>query len=120
MLEKMVTDEGGTYLMCDTDSMAIVASERGGLVSCFGGTHKTPEGQDAIKALARSDVRRIVDRFEGLNPYDKKIVPDRYSESKMSTSIPREPASACTVMASLRSAIAFSLRAVRTSGCQSE
>jgi hypothetical protein len=26
MLEKMVTDAGGTYLMCDTDSMAVVAS----------------------------------------------------------------------------------------------
>jgi hypothetical protein len=32
MLEKMVTDAGGTYLMCDTDSMAIVSSENSGLV----------------------------------------------------------------------------------------
>jgi hypothetical protein len=37
MLEKMVKDAGGSYLMCDTDSMAIVASEHGGTVSCNGG-----------------------------------------------------------------------------------
>ncbi len=41
MLERMVTDAGGTYLMCDTDSMAIVASEHGGLVECKGGPHRT-------------------------------------------------------------------------------
>jgi hypothetical protein len=37
MLERMVMDEGGSYLMCDTDSMAIVSSERGRLVPCLGG-----------------------------------------------------------------------------------
>ena len=75
MLERMVLDAGGTYLMCDTDSMAIVASERGGLVPCVGGTHKTPEGGEAIKALSWIAVKRIVDRFKSLNPYNKKIVP---------------------------------------------
>jgi hypothetical protein len=75
MLEKMVTDAGGTYLMCDTDSMAIVASEHGGLVSSKGGSHKLPDGHDAIKALSWSETREIVDRFRTLNPYDKKVVP---------------------------------------------
>jgi len=42
MLEKMVTEAGGTYLMCDTDSMAIVASEQGGLIPCEGGSHLLP------------------------------------------------------------------------------
>ncbi len=73
-LEKMVTDAGGTYLMCDTDSMAIVASERGGLVPCKGGPHRLPDGRDAIKALSWAETRRIVDRFKPLNPYDKTIV----------------------------------------------
>ena len=41
MLERMVTDAGGTYLMCDTDSMAIVSSEKGEFVRCKGGTHRT-------------------------------------------------------------------------------
>ena len=75
MLEKMVTDAGGTYLMCDTDSMAIVASEHGGLVPSKGGPHKLPDGRDAIKALSWSETREIVDRFRTLNPYDKKVVP---------------------------------------------
>ena len=75
MLERMVTDAGGSYLMCDTDSMAIVASERGGLVPCKGGPHRTADGGDAVKALPWRQVRGIVDRFETLNPYDSLIVP---------------------------------------------
>jgi hypothetical protein len=75
MLEKMVVDGGGTYLMCDTDSMAIVASEHGGLVTCQGGPHKMPDGNDAIKALSWGDARKIVNRFKSLNPYNKKVVP---------------------------------------------
>lgn len=60
--------------MCDTDSMAIVASERGGLVPCNGGPYKTPDGRDAIKALSWEETRGIVDRFRALNPYNKKVV----------------------------------------------
>jgi hypothetical protein len=75
MLERMVTDAGGTYLMCDTDSMAIVSSEKGGLVRCEGGTHRMSDGSDAIRALPWKQVRRIVDRFKSLNPYNPKIVP---------------------------------------------
>jgi hypothetical protein len=74
VLEKMVTDARGTYLMCDTDSMAIIASEHGGLVPCNGGPHKMPDGYDAIKALSRSETRSIVNRFKTLNPYNKKVV----------------------------------------------
>ena len=48
MLERMVTNAGGTYLMCDTDSMAIVSSEQGELVRCKGGSHRMPDGSDAI------------------------------------------------------------------------
>jgi hypothetical protein len=75
LLEKMVTDAGGTFLMCDTDSMAIVSSERGGLIPCNGGPHKMPDGSDAIKALPWSKTQEIVDRFKTLNPYNKKVVP---------------------------------------------
>jgi hypothetical protein len=74
MLERLVADEGGTYLMCDTDSMAIVASENGRLVRCKGGPHRTRNGEDVIKALSREQVRRIVERFSSLNPYDRNIV----------------------------------------------
>ena len=75
MLEKMVTDAGGTYLMCDTDSMAIVASECGGLVACKGGPYRMPEGSEAIKALSWNEAGRIVGAFQSLNPYDPAIVP---------------------------------------------
>jgi len=37
LLERMVKDLGGTYLLTDTDSMLFVASERGGLVPCPAG-----------------------------------------------------------------------------------
>ena len=78
MLERLVTDEGGTYLMCDTDSMAIVSSEDGGLVDCTGGPHRTPDGKDAIKALPWKKVRTLVDRFEPLNPYNKIVFRARF------------------------------------------
>jgi hypothetical protein len=34
LLERCVTDLGGSYAMCDTDSMAIVATTDGGLIPC--------------------------------------------------------------------------------------
>jgi len=75
MLERMVADAGGSYLMCDTDSMAIVASQRGGLIPCKGGPHRLSDGTEAVKALSWKQARGIVDRFATLNPYDPAIVP---------------------------------------------
>jgi hypothetical protein len=75
MLERMVTDAGGTYLMCDTDSMAIVASASGGLVRCEGGSFRLDDGREAVLALSWPNVRKIVKKFEQLNPYDRRIVP---------------------------------------------
>src|SRR5258708_31946502 len=75
ILEKMVTDAGGTYLMCDTDSMAIVASENGGLVPCQGGPHQMPDRREAVKALSSKKAHEIVGCLGRLNPYDRKIVP---------------------------------------------
>jgi len=76
MLEKMVTDAGGAYMMCDTDSMAIVSTKRGGLVRCEGGPYRRPDGSEAIKALPWQEVGQIASKFAPLNPYDPKIVPD--------------------------------------------
>jgi len=75
ILQKLVADAGGSYLMRDTDSMAIVASEQGGLVPCDGGNYKMKRARDAVKALSWSETRKIVEKFETLNPYDKNIVP---------------------------------------------
>ncbi len=76
LLERLVTDRGGTYAMEDTDSMAIVASQRGGLVPCPGGPYKVKDGREAIRALSWEQVAEIVALFARLNPYDRTAVPD--------------------------------------------
>lgn len=70
LLERRVTDHGGTYAMEDTDSMAIVATENGGLIPCEGGK------QDTLKALSWKQVKGISDQFLSLNPYDRDDVPN--------------------------------------------
>lgn len=96
LLERLVTDAGGQHVFCDTDSMAIVSlPERqtvaltstgaGGardatltdiflgndIVSDDDGRVDTP-----ITALSWTEVDRIIQRFEALNPYDPTKVPD--------------------------------------------
>lgn len=75
MLEKCVQDAAGNYLFCDTDSLCIVASKTGGFVPCVGGKFKL-RGDDAIKALALREVKSIAKRFNRLNPYNRRLVPD--------------------------------------------
>jgi hypothetical protein len=69
LLERCVIDQGGTYTMEDTDSMAVVATEEGGEVPCQGGKG------DRIKALSWKQVDAIAARFAALNPYDRSAVP---------------------------------------------
>lgn len=76
MLERCITDLGGTWAFCDTDSMAIVATEDGGLLACPGGSHRMSDGIEAILALSQQDVEGIRQRFRQLNPYDPDAVPD--------------------------------------------
>ncbi len=52
LLEWCVSELGGTYVMEDTDSMAIVATEHGGLVPCWGGPFEMRDGCGAAKALS--------------------------------------------------------------------
>jgi hypothetical protein len=75
ILERCVTDLGGTYAFCDTDSMAIVATPSGGLVPCPGGPIEGPDGP-AVLALTFDQVDEIRERLNALNPYGRKIVPD--------------------------------------------
>jgi hypothetical protein len=76
LLERLVTDAGGTYAFCDTDSMAIAATEHGDLIACPGGSHETPDGHEAVNALSWEQVDEIRARFEQLKPYDPAIVKD--------------------------------------------
>jgi hypothetical protein len=68
-LERLLTDAGGTYAFCDTDSMAIVATRKGGLVPCPGGPRTTTDGEEAVCALSWQQVDEIRERFTQLNPY---------------------------------------------------
>jgi len=67
IFERCISDEGGHYLFCDTDSLCIVASKHGGWVRCAEGPR--------IKELSWKDVDQIVERFESLNCYDRTKVP---------------------------------------------
>src|SRR5215475_8686603 len=69
LLERCVTDLGGTYAMEDTDSMAIVATEHGDLIPCPGGLSRTMDAHPAVRALTWDQVEKISDRFRSLNPY---------------------------------------------------
>jgi hypothetical protein len=74
LLECSVRNLGGSYLFCDTDSMAIVASQSGGLFPCDGGPHLLPDGRAAVKVLTWEEARGIVAKFERLNPYSRDAV----------------------------------------------
>jgi hypothetical protein len=66
MTEACVQQKRGTYLFCDTDSLAIVSSKTGGSLRIPGG--------EGVRALSWEEVQNIVDRFISLNPYDPKAV----------------------------------------------
>jgi len=63
MLERCITDAGGTYLFCDTDSAAIVSTKHRRQIAM-------PDGAKPITALSWNEVQRIVGRFASLNPYN--------------------------------------------------
>jgi hypothetical protein len=68
MLERCIADAGGRFVFCDTDSAAIVSTKHRQRIAM-------PNGAKPIIALSRAEVQRIVDRFESLNPYNRKLVP---------------------------------------------
>jgi hypothetical protein len=74
--EKLVYDVGGNWMFGDTDSMALITTATGGLIPCPGGDHTTADGQKAVKALSRVEVKRIRDTMNRLNPYDMSKVPE--------------------------------------------
>jgi hypothetical protein len=74
ILQAMVEEKKGTYLLTDTDSLFFVASQRGGLIPCPGGNHKISNGTPAIKAVTWKQVEQICAKLNRLNPYNKKLV----------------------------------------------
>jgi hypothetical protein len=74
IVERMVDEKQGAYLLTDTDSMLFVASENGGLVPCAGGPHRMPDGTPAVKAMTWKEVQDICEKINRLNPYDRAVV----------------------------------------------
>ena len=66
MTEECVNRKKGTYLFCDTDSLAIVSSKNGGLLDI--------PGSEGRRILPWAETRKIANRFASLNPYDPKAV----------------------------------------------
>jgi len=66
MTEACVKQKRGTYLFCDTDSLAIVSSENGGPLNIA--------GSEGVRILPWPEVQSVVDSFASLNPYDPKAV----------------------------------------------
>jgi hypothetical protein len=83
MLERAVTDAGGGYAFCDTDAMAIVTAADPQPIRC-----PTPDGTGVITPLKPDRVRRILRRFEALNPYDRTMVPSLWKAEHDSLRFP--------------------------------
>ncbi len=66
MLERCVADAKGTYLFCDTDSLCIISSQKSEPVHIA--------GADGLRTLSWDEVEDIVNRFERLNPYDRRYI----------------------------------------------
>jgi hypothetical protein len=66
MTEACVQKKQGSYLFCDTDSLAVVASRHGGPLRIPGG--------EGLRILSWKELQDIADKFESLNPYDLQIV----------------------------------------------
>jgi hypothetical protein len=66
MTEACVEERKGTYLFCDTDSLAIVSSQEGGALNI--------PGSEGLRILPWAETQSIADRFTSLNPYNRKAV----------------------------------------------
>ena len=73
LLEHCISELGGTDVMEDTDSMAIAATEHGGMVWCPGGPFEMKDGHGAVKALSWAQVEGISKGFAPLSPYHPKL-----------------------------------------------
>jgi len=66
MTEECVSRKKGTYLFCDTDSLAIVSSKNGGVLDI--------PGSEGRRILPWAEAQKIAGKFASLNPYDPKAV----------------------------------------------
>jgi hypothetical protein len=83
MLERLITDAGGSYLACDTDSMLIVSSRERALFPCPGGAHGLLDGREAVLALSWDELDLLLRRFHPLRAFDTELVPDFWRIEKI-------------------------------------
>jgi hypothetical protein len=76
LIEYEVISLGGSWVFCDTDSLAVVATETGGLIACEGGRHHDSGGSDAVRALSYREIEQVRAAINRLNPYDRDLVPE--------------------------------------------
>jgi hypothetical protein len=70
LIERNLTDVGGSYAFMDTDSIAIVATRPGDDIACA-----TASG-DIVRALSHTQVQALLRRFETLNPFGPDVTND--------------------------------------------
>jgi hypothetical protein len=73
LAEQAVTSRGGTYVACDTDALAIVATKDGGLVPCPQGPHRLPDGIPAVMALSWAQVEEVRAQLAPLSPFQSPL-----------------------------------------------
>jgi hypothetical protein len=66
MTEACVEEKKGIYLFCDTDSLAIVSSQKGGVLDI--------PGSEGLRILPWSETKEIAEKFASLNPYNREAV----------------------------------------------
>ena len=74
MAKHEVERRGGSVAYCDTDSLAVVATEHGGFIPCVGGSYVLADGTRAIRALSWDEVETARQRFTALNRYNPSAI----------------------------------------------
>jgi hypothetical protein len=77
MTEECVNREKGTYLFCDTDSLAIVSSKNGGPL-------KIPGGEDR-RILTWTETQKLANKFTSLNPKPRGCKLRRFRPNETAT-----------------------------------
>ncbi len=88
LLERAVTDAGGNYVFCDTDSMGIVADRSRRAPPLPGRSERRLDGQRAVQALS-CESTPIVDRFAAAQPLRPRRGAGSILKSRRRTSIDR-------------------------------
>jgi hypothetical protein len=77
LVHRLAADRGGMVAACDTDGAYIVSTPNGGPVPVETRGANFYEGGTAqpVHALSAAEVAEIADRFDPLNPFDRKLLP---------------------------------------------